>query len=314
MNAIYNMKNVKRLISIAIILVFIYLTFRFFDGKEIAEGIRALAKHPFMLAGIMALYLLSFCLKAVAWKLYLKGRPRFFTCLLGILYSLFVNHLLPVKAGDLVRVGVLSRRDRDITVEEAFHSVVVLRVLDMACLGMTACLGLVIFHVDFQFPLLLITVMAIAALLGYFLLKKKFPHYAKRQIALFRSAFTGWNGLIILLLTLLSWIMEAGVLYGTVHMVKGSLSFGEAAFVNSLTVAGQVFQVTPGGIANYESVMAFGLEIMGIGLKQGYTIALLTHGIKFIFSYAAGLAALCFYPVSFKSFKNWTTMKGAGRT
>ncbi|WP_420491035.1 lysylphosphatidylglycerol synthase domain-containing protein, partial [Neobacillus drentensis] len=112
---------------------FFYLTFKYFDGEWILNGIKAIIQSPIILMTILTVYLLSFCLKALAWKVYLNGRPRFSTCLLGVLYSLFVNHLLPIKAGDLVRMKIMSNRD-DISGEDAAHSVIILRLLDMLCL------------------------------------------------------------------------------------------------------------------------------------------------------------------------------------
>src|SRR4051794_13536241 len=116
--------------AVLILIVFVFLTFHYFDGKQVWKGLLELLEHPFLLVTIWIVYFLSFCLKAWAWQLYLKGRARFSTCLLGILYSLLVNHLLPIKVGDLVRAKILSMRDDKVNDEEAFHSVFVLRVLD----------------------------------------------------------------------------------------------------------------------------------------------------------------------------------------
>ena len=80
----------------------------------------------------------------------------FLTCLLGVLYSLFVNHLLPIKAGDLVRMKIMSTRD-DISGEDAAHSVIILRLLDMIFLIGFTIIGFLVLGVDFQISIPLVT-------------------------------------------------------------------------------------------------------------------------------------------------------------
>ena len=149
-----------------------------------------------ILFAILTLYLLSFCLKALAWKVYLKGRPRFFTCLLGVLYSLFVNHLLPIKAGDLVRMKIMSTRD-EISGEDAAHSVIILRLLDMIFLIGFTIIGLFVLKVDFQIPILLIVVGGIGLVLSLVIVIRFFPAFLNRQFKLFKQAFRGRNGMVI---------------------------------------------------------------------------------------------------------------------
>ena len=234
------------------------------------NGIKAIIQSPFILFTILTVYLLSFCLKALAWKWYLNGRPRFSTCLLGVLYSLFVNHLLPIKAGDLVRMKIMSTRD-DISGEDAAHSVIILRLLDMICLIGFTMIGLFVLGVDFQIPIPLIKIGSIVLVLSMVVVVRFFPAFLKRQFELFKQAFRGRNGMVIFTAIGFSWILEAAVLYGTVIVYNGNLSILEAVFANSVTVSGQIFQITPGGIANYESFLVFALRLFGFTIQEGYT-------------------------------------------
>ena len=59
----------------------------------------------------------------------------------------------------------------------------------------------------------------------------------------------------------MSWICEAFVIYE----IANSLTFLQAVWVNSVTIAGQVFQLTPGGLGTYETVMTFALRALGVG-------------------------------------------------
>ena len=158
-------KTIKFIGSLLIVSFFFYLTFHYFDGEWIWKGIKAIIQSPIILFAILTVYLLSFCLKALAWKVYLNGRPRFLTCLLGVLYSLFVNHLLPIKAGDLVRMKIMSTRD-DISVDDAAHSVIILRLLDMIFLMGFTIIGLFVLEVDFNLPIPLITIGSVVLVLS----------------------------------------------------------------------------------------------------------------------------------------------------
>jgi glycosyltransferase AglD len=305
------MKNFfKNVPSILILFVFIVLTYHFFDVGYLWESGKVLWKKPLILFLILLVYLLSFVLKAIAWKKYLNGRPRFFSCLAGLFYSLFLNHILPIKVGDLARAGVLPARDQHITAEESMHSVFVLRVLDMLCLSGIALIGIFAFQIRYEIPFWALFLMLVVSLIALQLLKKKFPIVINRHVALLKNAFSGINGVQIFLLTLESWILEAAVLYGTIFALHKDISLTGAVWTNSVTIAGQVFQITPGGIASYEAFMSFALGFIGFSFKEGYTIAILTHGLKFIFSYFAGFAAICIFPVPINVLKSWIRQKG----
>ncbi|MFJ8247131.1 lysylphosphatidylglycerol synthase transmembrane domain-containing protein [Peribacillus asahii] len=302
--------TVKLIPAVLILIGFIVLTLHYFDGEYVWNSFIKLFHHPFLLIGIFSVYLLSFCFKAIAWKLYLQGRARFSTCLLGILYSLFVNHLIPIKIGDLVRMKILSMRDCHIKNEEAIHSVIVLRMLDMISLIGITLIGLLSLKVRFVMPFWMIILGIVICSFTLLVMKKYAREFLKRHISLFKHAFSGKNGFVIILMTFMSWTLEAGVLYFTVIALSGDLSFLEAVFANSVTIAGQVFQITPGGIANYESFLVFALSVVGFTMKDGYTIAVLTHAIKFSFSYLAGAVAFIIYPISLKTVKEWIKVRG----
>ena len=302
-------KTIKFIGSLLIVSFFFYLTFHYFDGEWIWKGIKAIIQSPIILFAILTLYLLSFCLKAIAWKVYLHGRPRFLTCLLGVLYSLLVNHLLPIKAGDLVRMKIMSTRD-DISFDDAAHSVIILRLLDMIFLIGFTIIGFFVLGVDFQISIPLVTFGSIGLVLSIVVVVRFFPTFLRRQFELFKQAFSGKNGMLISTAIGLSWILEAAILYGTVIIYHGDLSMIEAVFANSVTVSGQIFQITPGGIANYESFLVFALRLFGFTIQEGYTIAIVTHAVKFFFSYAAGVIAVWVYPIPFKTVLSWIRVRG----
>ncbi|WML27928.1 lysylphosphatidylglycerol synthase transmembrane domain-containing protein [Neobacillus sp. OS1-33] len=295
-------KSVKPLVKVTgIILVgiFIMLSWRYFHAENFLNSSKKFfLDHPLIIILVSVSYLSSFMLRAEAWRLYLGKKAKFISCLQGILLSLFVNHITPIKVGDAVRVGVLSWKEKDITPDISAHSVVVLRSLDMLFLMLFSMIGLVAFSKVFIFHLSLavVLILGLSSLIGGFIFFKYCPHFVEKHILILRTNFKGWNFVYIFFLIGLSWAMEGAVLWGVTASLGDGLSIYKAIWANSITVGGQVFQITPGGISTYESVMTAALTSFGFPIKDGYMVALISHSYKFIFSYFVGILLLILSP------------------
>lgn len=301
-------KHLKKTISALLIIAFLLLTFYFLDPGTMLKELKVLASRPIVLLMIFVCYFFAFLARGIAWKLYLKNKASLSTCMYGLFYSLLLNHLLPVKAGDLARIGILKAREPKITSHEAFNSVIVLRVLDTAILFSMAIIGLAFLELPIN-RLLLMWIAAIAAI-GFGFMYIRFRQLINKHLCLIKTAFLGWHGFLVAGLTFTSWILEAGVIYGVILSGGSHFSFVQAVWVNSITVAGQIFQITPGGIASYEAIMVFALGASGIAGEKAYTAAIITHGLKYIFTFIVGGAVLAAYPVPIHLIKKWTRERG----
>ncbi|HZG56019.1 lysylphosphatidylglycerol synthase domain-containing protein, partial [Paenibacillus sp.] len=201
------------ILQFGLLLAFVWWMRHHFDLGRLAAGWRALSERPDMLLGMTAAYAAAFWARAAAWRLYLPAghRPRISLLYHGLIYSLLLNHLLPVKAGDVARVGVLWRRGR-VPGALALQSVAALRALDLAALALLAAAGA---------PLLLgasaatpaaasaATVLA-AAVVAALLLRRadKLPwHGVRRHAAVAREALSGARGAAIGTLVVASWLL-----------------------------------------------------------------------------------------------------------
>ncbi len=90
--------------------------------------------------------------------------------------------------------------------------------------------------------------------------------------------------------TLPSWILETGVLLVAAQALGTEISLPAAVAVTAFTILFQVFHVTPGGLGVYEASMTGALYALGIPWEEGLALALLTHGLKFAYSYAVAAA------------------------
>lgn len=303
------MKNTfKRIISTLLIAAFLFLTFYYLDAGDMLLEIKMIASRPPILIFILVSYFSAFLARGIAWKVYLKDRVRLTTCMYGLFYSLLLNHLLPVKVGDFARIGILKARETEITTEEAVNSVVVLRLLDTAILFFMALLGLL--FLELPITKVLVTGVIGAGIIFAVLLFNRFKGIFYNHLIIMKRAFLGWQGLLIIVLTFVSWVLEAGVIYGVITTGGTDYTFIKAIWVNSLTVAGQIFQITPGGIASYEAIMVFALGATGVAVEKGYSAAVITHGLKYLFTFIVGGAAVAAYPIPIHLLRKWTKERG----
>lgn len=301
-------RYVKKTISGLLVTAFLLLTFYFLDLDAMLTEVKVLASRPMTLLLIFVCYFLSFLARSIAWKLYLKNKASLATCMYGLFYSLLLNHLLPVKAGDLARIGILKAREPKIPSQEAFTSVIVLRLLDTAILFSMAIIGLA--YLDLPINGWFLLWIAAAAAIGFVIAFVRFRQFIIKHVNIMLTAFYGWHGVLIAGLTLIGWILEAVVIYGVILTGGSTFSFVQAVWVNSITVAGQIFQITPGGLASYEAVMVIALGATGIAGEKAYSAAIMTHGLKYIFAFVVGGAALAAYPVPIRLIKKWTRERG----
>ncbi|WP_053367325.1 lysylphosphatidylglycerol synthase transmembrane domain-containing protein [Bacillus sp. FJAT-27245] len=292
--------------------VFLYLSARHFSGEEIRAGLAGFfLENPLIIISVTIAYFLSFSFRAAAWRLYLGNRARFGSCLQAILLSLAVNHLFPVKIGDAFRIGLLTQKEKHIKADESAHSVIVLRLLDIFILLLLSAAGILILKKSFvvAIPEWAFSAGIIMAFLSAYVLYRFYPSFFTKHLSMVRQAFTPRRFIPIAMLTIASWLLEGAVVLGVAASIGNPLGPIQAVWVNSVTVGGQVFQITPGGIATYESIMAIALASFQFPADKAYVVALVSHGYKFVFSYAAGVALLFFTP-----FKTIWRLRKKGRT
>lgn len=302
------MVQIKRLLftggKLLLFLIFVLLCLSFFDGENLKEQVLNLFQHPLHLIGMSLLYGLAFFLRAFAWKWYINKDVPFAVYLNGLFYSLFINHILPVKVGDAIRIGFLAK-EKQVEWDEAIHSVVVLRTLDLLVLASIAGMGVLLLGLEYAWGVLLAFLLIGCFLIWGFFRWGYRNNFIQKHIQLVRSAFSGGRGLAIVSSVAGSWILEAFVVLGVTFALSIEIPFWSGLWVNSMTIAGQLFHFAPGGLGTYESVMTFSLVTVGINWQHAYEVALLSHGFKFVFSYLVGLWVWIAAPVSWAEMKEW---------
>lgn len=298
------MWGTKLLIAICFIWISVYA----FDLQYILGGASRILGNALILGVMVVSYSLAFLLKAKAWQLYVGKDIGFKPYMDGVFYSLFINHLLPVKAGDLVRIGYLAQWKKVAWVM-AFQSVLVMRFIDLLILGSIALVGAFYLGISISVLFLVSLLFIVGAGIGLLIIKANWRTILFTHLIDMVHALWSFKGVLICCLIFLSWCLEAIVLLAVTSEFNFSLSYLPSLWVNSFTIAGQVFHFSPGGIGTYESFMSFALTVLAIPLKDSYTIAILTHGFKFLFSFAIGVYLIISAPISWKTVKVWLKRK-----
>ena len=89
-------------------------------------------------------------------------------------------------------------------------------------------------------------------------------------------------------LTVPGWLLESVVVYAAAQALGLGLTLHAAAAVTAFTILFQVVHLTPGGIGVYEASMTEALQAQGLAAGEALTLAVLTHGLNFVYSFALG--------------------------
>lgn len=260
---------------------FIYISYTYLSDSGIKDSIKLLASHWWYIVIFIFTYSLAFYLRSIGWAILMDRSKKEASTLFHFhMVGLLVNHLLPIKAGDGARIYLLNRSFQT-NWKDATRSVIYSRWLDLASLMMLSCLaawglGIPILSSS-EILFVLLSLMVLSWLL--------WNRWGGKKHSLGKLLHAG-------LWIFPGWILEGFVLWSVVQALNLQLPFPLAAGVNAITIAGQIFHVTPGGIGTYESVMSWLLQGGGFTMKTALEIAIISHGLKFIYSYALGAWSL----------------------
>lgn len=284
-----------------LILVSAYLAVTKLNGAELWEGTKRLFEHGWLVLLMAVSYAAAFWLRSVGWKIQMgqtEGRRATISELwLYHHIGLFLNHVLPIKGGELARAGLLKSRHR-LDWSQSLYSVGVNRLLDMSALFVIACVtmfwiapGLLASWLGGKTmftqlaPLVALAIVYVGTRIAR-RFQDKLPPLVGRLLAQRANGKEWW---LAFACTTLGWMLEAAVIWSVVIGLGGSLNALQAMLVHVLTIMGQTLHVTPGGIGTYEAVMSTLLvQVADKTIAFALQAAILSHGFKFLYSFVMG--------------------------
>jgi hypothetical protein len=253
----------------------------------------------------------GFAVRGHRWQrlLALMGHRLPYTWVTGLLFSgWFISALLPARAGDLARIGLLRSTLAErkgiapVPVADGLGSIVLERALDIfAILLLGAGFGFVALR-NLLPPWILWTYAAavgILVLLGVALLVappllvrlrratnralwQKAVDFTEQLVASLRAlGRSPRSAFVVMGESLYIWLCDAVLLWLVMRSLGEGVSFGRAAFVALSVDALAAVPITPGGIGQIETAYAALLSLFSLPLASASAAILLTRAISF---------------------------------
>jgi uncharacterized protein (TIRG00374 family) len=282
---------VRLAVGIALSAVALWLAMRRTSFDEVGT---ALAGIRWGWLPVMAsLKLLVLVIKDIRWRVELEAMagPR---TLVGVFRAIslgyFGNVLLPFRLGELMRVGVLKRRNPEIDAGGALATIAAERALDGAVLSLMVAAALPFAH---GVPtsevhgtvLLLVVMLAVVAVsmltplhdLALRILPARGPAGIARRIidalsrgtaVLRRPRYLG----LAALLTALSWLAETVAVWAAARALDLPLDFAAALVVTLLLSVALMIPAAPGQVGTHQALTA--LFVVPFGVSEAGAISL----------------------------------------
>lgn len=272
----------------------------FLDSAAFASVVAEVLGGPELAVPFLALYSLAFWLRALAWQRLLSGRATVFGLFSILQATLFLNHVLPAKAGDAFRIYFLGRRGAA-TLGRSAATTLLARAIEFSSLvavaggaGLLAAGSLPGTPALFAVVVVVATVAFLAARQavswsGFVATKlpsglSAFVHDTRDAIREVRPR----DMAIPVAQTAVSWVLESVVVTVTCQAAGVDLGLSAAVAVTAGTLVFQVVPLTPGGLGIYEGSMTGLLALYGVPPEQGLVVATSAHALKFLYSYVVG--------------------------
>jgi uncharacterized protein (TIRG00374 family) len=291
---------------------------RSYDWAGLVEAFRA-ADWRWLLAAPLLL-VPNWLLRAARWRGLFPAefKPRLSSAFIATMTGYLFNNLLPARAGELMRVHWIGRRDR-LPRSTALGTVVVERTLDL--LVLLALLALVLFshplpswatHAGKVVALAAAAGLAVLVLLGLAgerMVGLTLPWLGFLPAALVRRldvsgrAFLGGVSPILRAASLLGfagltamiWLLELAMVQLLAYSFALPLTPGGTLFVMLAMALGTMVPASPGYIGTFEFFGLSALALLGISgsAALGFVVAL--HAVLLLGTSAAGAACTAYY-------------------
>jgi hypothetical protein len=305
-------------LSVAISAVCLYLVFR---GVAMRDLVTALATASYIwLLPTAILLVLGLFLRALRWRALFHPRTGL---RLGVLFDVLnigylMNNLLPVRAGDVLRAGLISARE-PVSASRALATVVVERVLDVLTVVVLLALLLPVLPI----PQEIARGGQIAGVsfgilgLGLMVLSTQRDRGARwTRTLLDRVPYLDaerWAGRVGDLIdglaalrsplalgravswSLVAWLTSAVAFYLVMLAFDLALPPTAAVFVLCVTALGMIIPSTPGYLGVFDYMVVLALSLFEVERSLAVSYALVLHAVTYLAFSLAGVVSLVRY-------------------
>ncbi len=286
------------------------------DAPQIPHSSAALA----WLVGALGVYALATLLRAERWRriiavagLRAPARDVYALTVVGYMG----NNVLPARAGEMLRVVLLSRRAQA-GKRQLLGTVVSERVLDAAALGLilvVVAYGLL--HgagLPSERPLLVAVGGALVLALAVALLQllRSHPALARlrelvRPLAQAPRALLGRRGILPLAGSIVIWSLEASVYFAVARAVGIAINPIDALYIVAITNLFAMLPAAPGYVGTFDAAVLFGIKAVGAASSLALSYLVLLRFVLFVPITLVGLGVLI------ARYGGWAAMRSALR-
>jgi glycosyltransferase 2 family protein len=272
------------------------------------------------LAAALALYAVATLLRGERWHHVLaiaKVRARRSDCYALTTVGYMGNNVLPARAGEALRVVLLSTRC-GASKRTLLGSVVAERLLDVIALA--AIFVVVVYGVlsstvlPTDRPLLVASLGVVAVLLGAAALWLLRRHHVferardwLRPLADAPRALVGREGVVLLAATFVLWAVEAGVYLAVARSVDIDFSMTGALYLVALTNFVAALPAAPGSIGTFDAAVAFGAGRLGASGSAALSYLILLRFVLYVPITVVGFVVLV------TRYGGWSRLRAAMR-
>ena len=278
----------------------IWLLVRISNWGEVIQSVSLM--KPIWLVPVLAVFILSMGLRALAWMVLLQYKATYGRVFLTLNEGYLLNNVFPFRLGELGRAFLLSQATElsgffvlsTIVIERAYDLIIAASLL-LATLPLVLGVEMgqtIPFTVFFIVVLGLITMFLLARNRQW--IKSKLEDYSlarpvfkERILPRIDSILAGlgvltrWDQFILsFFLMLLSWFFGAVQLYILTISFGVEVEFWWIGFVLGVAALGIALPSAPAGLGVYEVAVVGAFSLVGVPASQALAIALVSHFIN----------------------------------
>jgi uncharacterized membrane protein YbhN (UPF0104 family) len=261
--------------------------------------------HAYLsIAGALALYALATLCRGERWHQLLRHtsiHPKRVDsyCITTIGYA--GNNILPARAGEALRVVLISGRAPNASKREVLGTIIAERVLDAAVLAIAFAFGAYGTLVSGS-PIALLGIVAVGIVVVAFFPSRFHPNPTHprlkwiveslaRLLAPTRNLISR-EGFLLFGMTFVIWSIEASVYFLVAHAVGLGISFGGAVFIMVVANFVALIPAGPGYVGTFDAAILFAAHKLGRTHSAALSFLLLLRFVLFIPITLTGLVLL----------------------
>lgn len=270
-------------------LVFLFLTLADTNLRKVFSFLTG--TDPVMVFFGFFFLLTGLLLKTWRWRILLEKQVLSSKLFAILTVGYLANNLLPARAGELVRIYLVGRKEK-LGISKTLGSIVVEKILDIFTLILILSILL------FKLPFLKEISKPIFAGLTI-------PKKWQKRLDFFLSSFKILKNkktlFLLLLLSFLIWTIEAFWNYSLFCALGLKLPLSAAFFLAAIVNLGLFIPSPPGYIGVFHFLATFALLPFGVDKSQALSYALLQHGLEYFI--LSGLGVWSALKLSFNPLK-----------